>query len=79
MQVGCGRCGHTLEFSHTPPRFCSNCGHALATASEKTQPYVPSTQTSPTYSVPEAVAVPEAVNRPPDTARGLRRALFRPP
>jgi len=29
MQVGCARCGHLLEFSSHPPRFCSNCGQSL--------------------------------------------------
>ena len=29
MQLGCPRCRHVLEFSHRPPRFCSNCGMSL--------------------------------------------------
>jgi eukaryotic-like serine/threonine-protein kinase len=29
MQVDCPRCGHLLEFSRQPPRFCSACGQPL--------------------------------------------------
>src|SRR5262245_57212566 len=32
MQVGCPRCGQVLDFSHLPPRFCSNGGRPLRRA-----------------------------------------------
>ncbi|MFO0930973.1 MAG: protein kinase [Gemmataceae bacterium] len=33
MRLGCPRCGIDLEYSTQPPRFCSNCGQSLSTAS----------------------------------------------
>src|SRR5262245_46802645 len=36
MQLPCQRCGHVLEYSRLPPRFCSNCGQALNEATAAT-------------------------------------------
>src|ERR1043166_6581909 len=62
MQVGCGRCGHTLEFSQLPPRFCSNCGQPLAPDAEKAQPYTPPTHTPYSPLLPlQDETIPDAV------------------
>ena len=29
MQITCGRCERTIEFSGESPRFCSHCGQSL--------------------------------------------------
>jgi hypothetical protein len=30
MQLDCPRCGHALNYTDVPPRFCSNCGVSLS-------------------------------------------------
>ncbi len=62
MQVGCAQCGHALEFSQLPPRFCSNCGQPLAPESAKTQPYTTPTHTPyPFRAEVKPDAMPEVV------------------
>lgn len=57
----CPQCEHVLEYSSTPPRFCSNCGAALSSALlEATQPFDPNTthagaKVAATATIPQSI------------------------
>src|SRR5689334_4310176 len=64
----CPHCAEMLEYTITPPRFCSNCGRPLRShAEDLTQPY------SPPTTAPHAAAEPSP---PPERIGGYR--LLRP-
>ena len=48
MQTNCPHCGHLLEYSGDPPRFCSHCGQALSSRP------VDETLSAPTIGAPAA-------------------------
>jgi tRNA A-37 threonylcarbamoyl transferase component Bud32 len=73
MQIGCARCGHVLEFSAQPPRFCSNCGQPLSQAgpgAEGTR--APDPDATVDHASPRRPAAPEV----PEAVGGYR--LLRP-
>lgn len=62
MQAVCPCCDQVLEFSSSPPRFCSSCGASLPqlTTSDRTQPFETPTQapldpTRTTSALPDAI------------------------
>jgi len=63
MQAGCPRCGHVLEYSSQPPRFCANCGQPLIPphSSDQTRPFEPPTQAHVAPSSSGSQTVPKAV------------------
>jgi tRNA A-37 threonylcarbamoyl transferase component Bud32 len=64
----CPHCNEALQYTATPPRFCSSCGRSLRLSSEDvTQPYAPPT------TAPHAASEPSP---PPASVGGYR--LVRP-
>jgi hypothetical protein len=63
MQLRCSRCGHLIEYTQLPPRFCSNCGRPLST-------HVPALENEPTvvFSGP----VPQLRGDHPETVGGYQ-------
>jgi hypothetical protein len=78
MQVGCARCGHVLEFSTAPPRFCSNCGQSLTPAATVAAPTVaaPATPHGDPAATAPFTARPGTTDRAPEKVGGYR--LLRP-
>jgi hypothetical protein len=79
MQLECPRCGHLLEYSQQPPRFCSNCGlplsHAVATQPTEIVP-TPTGNLDPQATIPSGGPRPRPAAEQPDAVGGYR--LVRP-
>src|SRR4051794_17715862 len=76
QQVACPACGQVLDYSHLPPRFCSNCGSPLRAAptpaplGQETPPRSgPATESADPRRDPKAtVAYPAPKPQPPPPA-----------
>ncbi len=71
MQVGCSHCGCALEFSHQPPRFCSNCGRPFSSGAEAPT-VLAAPPAGPGATIPFLGARTEGTTGPPQAIGGYR-------